>query len=72
VTERVGEDQRPVEGQRRTLSLVSGDFRDTGHIDVVGIDANNNLKLYTNDGTGHLADSGIYMLGSNGAWAGFR
>ncbi len=52
--------------------LVAGDFRDTGHVDVAGIDANNNLKLYANDGTGRLTDSGIYMLGSNGAWGGFK
>ncbi|MEZ0070520.1 hypothetical protein ABIA32_006573, partial [Streptacidiphilus sp. MAP12-20] len=52
--------------------LVSGDFLGDGHIDIAGIDANNNLKLYTNDGTGHLSDSGIYMLGTTGLWAGFK
>ncbi|WP_280664895.1 VCBS repeat-containing protein [Kitasatospora sp. MAP12-44] len=52
-------------------SVVAGDFLGDGHIDIAGIDANNNLKLYTNDGTGHLADSGIYMLGNTGQWSGF-
>ncbi|WP_037601674.1 CHAP domain-containing protein [Streptacidiphilus rugosus] len=52
--------------------LVSGDFLNNGRIDIAGIDANNNLKLYTNDGTGHLSDSGVYMLGNTGLWAGFK
>ncbi|MEZ0068914.1 lysophospholipase L1-like esterase [Streptacidiphilus sp. MAP12-20] len=52
--------------------ITAGDFLGNGHVDIAGIDANNNLKLYTNDGTGHLSDSGIYMLGTTGLWAGFK
>ncbi|MEZ0068915.1 putative aspartyl protease, partial [Streptacidiphilus sp. MAP12-20] len=52
--------------------ITAGDFLGNGHIDIAGIDANNNLKLYTNDGTGNLTDSGIYMLGTTGLWGGFR
>ena len=52
--------------------ITAGDFNGDGKTDIAGIDANNNLKLYVNDGTGHLTDSGIYMLGSTGLWAGFK
>jgi hypothetical protein len=50
----------------------AGDFNGDGKADIAGIDANNNLKLYTGDGTGHLTDSGTYMLGTTGLWNGFK
>jgi hypothetical protein len=53
-------------------AITAGDFNGDGKADIAGIDANNNLKLYTGDGTGHLTDSGTYMLGSSGSWSGFR
>ncbi|AUG77700.1 hypothetical protein CFP65_2887 [Kitasatospora sp. MMS16-BH015] len=49
----------------------AGDFNGDGKVDVVGIDANNNLKLYPGDGAGHVG-GGSDMLGSNGLWAGFK
>ncbi|WP_329584373.1 GDSL-type esterase/lipase family protein [Kitasatospora sp. NBC_01250] len=50
-------------------SVMAGDFG-TGHLSIAGIDANNNLKLYTGDGQGHVS-GGTDMLGGNGLWAGF-
>ena len=52
--------------------ITAGDFTGNGKTDIAGIDANNNLKLYLNDGTGHLTDSGTYMLGNTGLWNGFK
>ncbi|MFJ5552564.1 FG-GAP-like repeat-containing protein [Streptomyces sp. NPDC093225] len=51
--------------------ITAGDFNADGKQDVAGIDANNNLKLYTGDNAGHLG-GGSDMLGSNGLWKGFR
>ena len=51
--------------------LVAGDFNNDGNIDIAGIDANNDLKLYLGDGNGHLTDGG-YMWPVGGAWAGFK
>jgi hypothetical protein len=56
-----------------TMALTTaGDFNGDGKTDIAGIDANNNLKLYTGNGTGHLTDSGTYMLGTTGLWNGFK
>ncbi|WP_308120181.1 transglycosylase family protein [Streptomyces bambusae] len=52
-------------------AITAGDFNGDGKQDIAGIDANNNLKLYTGDGAGHVS-GGSNMLGSNGLWAGFR
>jgi serine protease len=51
--------------------IVAGDFRGNGITDIAGIDANNDLHLYTNDGHGHLSDGG-YMWPKGGDWAGFK
>ncbi|MDH6111680.1 hypothetical protein P3T36_001995 [Kitasatospora sp. MAP12-15] len=51
-------------------SVMAGDFNSDGKVDIAGIDANNNLKLYTGDGAGHVG-GGSDMLGGNGLWAGF-
>ncbi|WP_051779817.1 FG-GAP-like repeat-containing protein [Streptomyces sp. NRRL S-241] len=51
--------------------ITAGDFNGDGKQDIAGIDAGNNLKLYTGDGAGHLA-GGTDMLGSTGWWAGFK
>ncbi|MCX5179573.1 FG-GAP-like repeat-containing protein [Streptomyces virginiae] len=51
-------------------SLLSGDFNNDGKRDIAGIDANNNMKLYTGDNAGHVT-GGTDMLGSTGWWAGF-
>ncbi|MFJ6053852.1 FG-GAP repeat domain-containing protein, partial [Streptomyces sp. NPDC092307] len=52
-------------------SVAAGDFNADGKQDIAGIDANDNLKLYTGDNAGHLS-GGTDMLGSNGLWKGFR
>ncbi|WP_051779816.1 transglycosylase family protein [Streptomyces sp. NRRL S-241] len=52
-------------------SIAAGDFNADGKQDIAGIDASNNLKLYTGDGAGHLA-GGTDMLGDNGLWANFK
>ncbi|MFJ5552563.1 transglycosylase family protein [Streptomyces sp. NPDC093225] len=51
-------------------SLMAADFNGDGKQDIAGIDANDNMKLYTGDGAGHVS-GGTDMLGSNGLWAGF-
>ncbi|MDJ0380417.1 FG-GAP-like repeat-containing protein [Streptomyces sp. G-G2] len=51
-------------------SIAAADFNGDGKQDIAGIDANNNLKLYTGDGAGHLS-GGTNMLGSTGLWKGF-
>ncbi|KDN85314.1 FG-GAP repeat domain-containing protein [Kitasatospora cheerisanensis] len=51
--------------------ITAGDFNGDGKTDIAGIDANNNLTLYTGDGQGHLG-IGNAMLGTNGAWLNFR
>ncbi|MDH6111681.1 hypothetical protein P3T36_001996 [Kitasatospora sp. MAP12-15] len=51
-------------------SVMAGDFNSDGKVDIAGIDANNNLKLYTGDGAGNVG-GGSAMLGGNGLWAGF-
>ncbi|MFB6812922.1 hypothetical protein ACFCWL_40315, partial [Streptomyces sp. NPDC056387] len=45
----------------------AGDFNGDGKQDIAGIDATDNLKLYTGDGAGNLG-GGTDMLGSNGLW----
>ncbi|WP_406050449.1 FG-GAP-like repeat-containing protein [Streptomyces virginiae] len=52
-------------------SIAAGDFNGDGKQDIAGIDANNNMKLYTGDGAGHVS-GGSNMLGDNGLWAGFK
>ncbi|QKW19888.1 transglycosylase family protein [Kitasatospora sp. NA04385] len=52
-------------------AIAAGDFNGDGKQDIAGIDANNNLNLYTGDGAGHLGGGGA-MLGTNGAWVNFR
>ncbi|MEU7067441.1 VCBS repeat-containing protein [Streptomyces sp. NPDC046161] len=52
-------------------AIASGDFNGDGKSDIAGIDANDNLKLYTGDGAGHLG-GGTNMLGSTGLWKGFK
>ncbi|MFI9359441.1 transglycosylase family protein [Kitasatospora sp. NPDC053057] len=51
-------------------AVMAGDFTGTGHLGIAGIDANNNLKFYPGDGTGHVS-GGTQMLPGNGLWAGF-
>jgi hypothetical protein len=51
---------------------VSGDFNGDGKQDIAGIDANNNMKLYTGNGAGAVTDSGVFMLGNTGLWSGFQ
>ncbi|MDJ0380418.1 transglycosylase family protein [Streptomyces sp. G-G2] len=52
-------------------SIAAGDFNGDGKQDIAGIDAYDNMKLYTGDGAGHLG-GGTNMLGSNGLWKGFK
>ncbi|QKW19889.1 VCBS repeat-containing protein [Kitasatospora sp. NA04385] len=52
-------------------AIAAGDFNGDGKQDIAGIDANNNLNLYTGDGQGHVSGGGA-MLGTNGAWVNFR
>jgi hypothetical protein len=52
--------------------IVAGDFNGDGKIDIAGIDANNDLKLYTGDGTGKLTGGGTLMWPDGGRWAGFK
>ncbi|MFJ3200610.1 FG-GAP-like repeat-containing protein [Streptomyces sp. NPDC086989] len=52
-------------------AITAGDFNGDGKQDIAGIDANNNMKLYTGDGAGHLS-GGTDMLGNNGLWRGFK
>ncbi|MEU7067443.1 VCBS repeat-containing protein, partial [Streptomyces sp. NPDC046161] len=52
-------------------AIAAGDFNGDGKQDIAGIDANDNLKLYTGDGAGHLG-GGTNMLGSTGLWKGFK
>ncbi|MFE9483237.1 FG-GAP repeat domain-containing protein [Streptomyces spororaveus] len=52
-------------------TIAAGDFNGDGKQDIAGIDANDNLKLYTGDGAGNVG-GGTHMLGSNGLWKGFR
>ncbi|WP_051943585.1 GDSL-type esterase/lipase family protein [Streptacidiphilus rugosus] len=52
-------------------AVTAGDFTGTGHLGIAGIDADNNLKFYPGDGTGHLG-SGTAMLGTTGLWTGFH
>ncbi|MGW7102435.1 FG-GAP repeat domain-containing protein, partial [Streptomyces sp. NPDC054883] len=47
-----------------------GDFNGDGRQDIAGIDANNNMKLYTGNGAGTVS-GGTDMLGSTGLWSGF-
>ena len=51
--------------------IVAGDFQGKGTIDIAGIDANNDLKLYVNNGHGQLSDGG-YMWPKGGGWGGFK
>ncbi|MGW1521714.1 sialate O-acetylesterase, partial [Streptomyces sp. NPDC002287] len=56
---------------RPSARTVGADFDGDGRHDIAGIDANNNMKLYTGDGAGHVT-GGSDMLGNNGLWAGFK
>jgi len=51
--------------------ITAGDFNGDGNADIAGIDANNDLKLYTNDGHGHLS-GGTLMWPAGGLWGGFK
>ncbi|MFI1063830.1 FG-GAP-like repeat-containing protein [Streptomyces spororaveus] len=51
--------------------ITAGDFNRDGKQDIVGIDANYNLKLYVGDGTGAVG-GGSDMLGSTGLWKNFK
>ncbi|MFI9273122.1 transglycosylase family protein [Kitasatospora sp. NPDC052896] len=53
-------------------AIASGDFNGDGKADVAGIDANNNMMLYTGDGAGHLTGGSNMMPGTNGLWANFK
>src|SRR5881275_3271077 len=48
----------------------AGDFNGDGRADIAGIDANNNMTLYTGDGAGHLVNY-VAMWHGNGLWTGF-
>ena len=50
--------------------IAAGDFNSDGKLDVAGIDANNDMRLYTGTGTGGLS-GGALMWPSGGLWAGF-
>jgi hypothetical protein len=50
----------------------AGDFNGDGNADIAGIDANNDMKLYTGNGAGRLVGSGSEMWILGGHWAGFK
>ncbi|MGI5246061.1 FG-GAP-like repeat-containing protein [Dactylosporangium sp. CA-139066] len=52
--------------------IVAGDFNGDGKVDIAGIDANSDIRLYTGDGTGKLVGSGPAMWPTGGLWAGFK
>ncbi|GAA3302724.1 VCBS repeat-containing protein [Dactylosporangium vinaceum] len=52
--------------------IVAADFNGDGRVDIAGIDANNDIKLYTGDGTGKLVGNGSYMWPTGGLWGGFK
>ncbi|MFB9414549.1 S8 family serine peptidase [Dactylosporangium matsuzakiense] len=52
--------------------VVAADFDGDGKVDIAGIDANNDIKLYTGDGAGKLVGSGSYMWPTGGLWGGFK
>ncbi|UWZ44565.1 FG-GAP-like repeat-containing protein [Dactylosporangium matsuzakiense] len=52
--------------------IVAADFNGDGKVDIAGIDANNDIKLYTGDGTGKLVGNGSYMWPTGGLWGGFK
>ncbi|GAA3452172.1 FG-GAP-like repeat-containing protein [Dactylosporangium matsuzakiense] len=52
--------------------IVAGDFNNDGSTDIAGIDANNDLKLYTGNGAGKLTGTGTPMWATGGLWAGFK
>ena len=54
-----------------TAARMGMDFNNDGNVDVAGIDANNDLRLYTGDGTGNLGGDGA-MWPTGGRWAGFK
>jgi hypothetical protein len=56
-------------GSRHTLG--AGDFNGDGKVDIAGIDANNDMRLYTGNGDGTLS-GGTLMWASGGHWAGFH
>ncbi|MFD9316072.1 sialate O-acetylesterase, partial [Streptomyces goshikiensis] len=56
---------------RASARTVAGDFNGDGKQDIAGIDASNNMKLYTGDNAGHVT-GGSNMLGDNGLWANFK
>ncbi|MFE0465267.1 FG-GAP-like repeat-containing protein [Kitasatospora sp. NPDC058965] len=52
-------------------AIAAGDFNGDGKVDIAGIDAYNDLRLYTNDGQGHLG-GGALMWPGGGLWQGFK
>ncbi|UAB96204.1 VCBS repeat-containing protein [Dactylosporangium vinaceum] len=52
--------------------IVAADFNGDGKVDIAGIDANNDIKLYTGDGAGKLVGNGSYMWPTGGLWGGFK
>ncbi|PYC71674.1 hypothetical protein C7C46_26695 [Streptomyces tateyamensis] len=52
-------------------AIAAGDFNGDGRADLAGIDANNDLRLYTGDGQGHL-NGGALMWPGGGLWQGFK
>jgi surface antigen len=52
-------------------AIAAGDFMNNGKLDLVGIDANNDMRLYTGDGAGHLS-GGSLMTPAGGLWKSFQ
>ncbi|GAA3449753.1 FG-GAP-like repeat-containing protein [Dactylosporangium matsuzakiense] len=52
--------------------IVAGDFNNDGKVDIAGIDANSDIRLYTGNGTGQLVGAGAAMWPTGGLWAGFK
>jgi lysophospholipase L1-like esterase len=50
---------------------VAADFGGDGLIDVAGIDAHGDMRLYAGDGAGHLSGDAL-MWPSGGLWTGFK
>ena len=57
---------------RNFRQIEAGDYNNDGAVDIVGIDANNDLHLYLGDGQGKLTGSSVYMWPTGGLWAGFK
>ena len=51
----------------------AGDFTSDGKLDIAGIDANNNMMLYTGNGVGLVGGAGSgSMYCTTGCWVNFR